>query len=271
MSERMDSTLQLLSSADYRVAAALIEPGIVLLLAGERTMAESVWYVSGKEAEIKLKDIAKDAADYLAVRNIVVEVSLEVSASGSRVMIVSYWSWDAANRLADEFGMSSDVGSSGDITEWIKQFKAKLIARFGMTQSQADKWYEGADWVDDELSSYNSSLDALAGHVLAGVLYGYPVSDTGFLDVPLERHPQELKLVSLPAVEQFYPDVAQPIYAYNPNLEGSREVEAHIERWQALLRSIYDSQTHKSLLENGEFKAARVFMEYDTRFSSPSN
>lgn len=270
--EQVESALKLLSGANSRVAAALIEPGIVLLLAGERAMADSVWYVSSQEVEVKLKDIANDVADYLAERNIIVEVSVETSHSGSRLMTVSYWSWNVANRLAREFGVSSDAGSPVDITEWMKRFKARLIARFGISQSQADKWYEGVDWVDDELSGHDSSLDALAGHVAAGVLYGYPEpSVTGFLDVPLERHPQDMELVSLPVVEQYYPDVAQPVYAYNPNHVGCEKVQDHIERWQALLQSVYESPTHKSLLETGEFKAARALMEYDPRSSNLKN
>ncbi len=250
----------LISSSSPAVAAALIEPGVVLLLAGERVMADAVWYTPDEAIAQSLQGLSGGIGRFIADYDIELDLQSDISPTGDSLLAVRYWSWTNTREFADKFGFKLKMSNHANAEEFIGRLKDEAIVRYGITEAMAKQWYEGVELVHDE-SGFDGSLQyALAGHVASGLLLGYPEPDiTGFIDTPLRRH-GELEYVSLPSVDKFYPNTPQPVYGYNPDAEEAGSVKKQAERWEGILSDVYSSSMHSELLASDDFKRARALM-----------
>lgn len=131
-------------------------------------------------------------------------------------------------------------------------------------------WDGYENWKDDvhaNINKFFKTENEATFHFIMGLNYGYP--DQALLDMyevlnnDNDSEKTHLAFSKIPYSD--YYDCAQPNFQYFPAHEEEDSIKTVRNSWGQILRTFYNSQWHKSILQNPDFIKIRNFEEKNHR------
>lgn len=239
---KTETAVDAISNVDQKAGSDLIpylvEPNVVLTLAGERGQTE--FFIDSTDP--KYEKAITAANEVLAEKGIYIhDGGVHIGANGKESRIVGVYSAEGLHKTSSETeipGIEEFDASAGFDVERYKSWCFNSVE--GVKAAQAEGRVPGG---------------LGAEHIVVGVDKGYP--DKAILGYA--EHPDDYENMTSSNVEYAdYYQCAEPNYDYPKSLESDPDIIGQQKRWGETLKSFYNSEWHKVKSATEEFKQTRA-------------